>query len=103
MPGILNRVGSAELRADKAKPGGFYLDRAPRGTVYAPGTGTPVWGGLTSAQTAAIMRGLAGIHLIGGDVVEVAPAYDHANITALAAAHVAYEIIALWGWTRRVA
>jgi agmatinase len=69
--------------------------------AYAPGTGTPVWNGLTSAQAAAFLRGLAGINLVGGDVVEVSPPFDHAAITAVAAAHVAMELICLWGWTRR--
>ena len=69
--------------------------------AYAPGTGTPVWGGLTTAQVAAVLRELAGINLVGGDVVEVSPPYDHASITALAGAHVAYDLIALWGWNRR--
>ena len=69
--------------------------------AYAPGTGTPVWGGLTSAQSAIFLRDLAGIDLVGGDVVEVSPPFDHASITAVAAAHVAQELICLWGWTRR--
>ena len=69
--------------------------------AFAPGTGTPVWGGLTSAEAAAILRDLAGIDLKGGDVVEVSPPYDHAEITAVAGAHVAVELICLWGWTRR--
>lgn len=69
--------------------------------AFAPGTGTPVWGGLSSAQAAALLRGLAGITLVGGDVVEVSPPYDHAAITAVAGAHVAMELICLWGWTRR--
>lgn len=69
--------------------------------AFAPGTGTPVWGGLSTAQIAPILRGLAGINLVGCDVVEVAPPYDHAGVTALAAAHVAYDLIALWGWNRR--
>lgn len=68
--------------------------------AHAPGTGTPVWGGLSSREAAAILRGLAGINLVGGDVVEVSPPYDHANITAVAAAHVAMELICLWGWRR---
>jgi agmatinase len=68
--------------------------------AFAPGTGTPVWGGLSSAQAAALLRGLAGIDLVGGDVVEVSPPYDHAAITAVAAAHVATELICLWGWRR---
>lgn len=69
--------------------------------AFAPGTGTPVWGGLASWQAAALLRGLAGINLVGGDVVEVSPPYDHAGITAVAGAHVAMELICLWGWTRR--
>jgi len=69
--------------------------------AHAPGTGTPVWGGLSSAQAAIILRDLAGINLVGGDVVEVSPPFDHGNITAVAGAHVAMELICLWGWTRR--
>ncbi|SIO23782.1 agmatinase [Rhodovulum sp. ES.010] len=69
--------------------------------AFAPGTGTPVWGGLTSAQAAAMLRGLAGIDLKGGDVVEVSPPYDPSGITAVAGAHVVTELICLWGWTRR--
>jgi agmatinase len=62
---------------------------------YAPGTGTPVCGGLTSHQALQILRGLAGIDVIGMDVVEVAPAYDIAEITALAAASLAMEMLYL--------
>lgn len=63
--------------------------------AYAPGTGTPVPGGLTSAQALEIVRNLNGVNLIGADVVEVAPSYDHAEITSLAAAHVACDLICL--------
>lgn len=69
--------------------------------AYAPGTGTPVWGGLTSAQAAIILRDIAGINLVGGDVVEVSPPFDTGGATAIAAAHIAMEMICLWGWTRR--
>lgn len=69
--------------------------------AYAPGTGTPVWGGLTSAQAARILRDIAGIDMIGGDVVEVSPPFDPAGITAIAGAHVALELICLWCWPRR--
>ncbi|MBM3603462.1 MAG: agmatinase [Alphaproteobacteria bacterium] len=69
--------------------------------AFAPGTGTPVWGGLASWQAAALLRGLAGIDLIGGDVVEVSPPYDTTGATAIAGAHVAVELIALFGWNRR--
>ena len=61
----------------------------------APGTGTPEAGGLTSRELLGILRGLRGVRLVGGDVVEVAPAYDHAEITAIAASHVVYELISL--------
>jgi agmatinase len=69
--------------------------------AFAPGTGTPVWGGLATWQAAMILRDLAGLRLIGGDVVEVAPAYDTTGATAIAGAHVAVELLSLWGWTRR--
>lgn len=64
--------------------------------AFAPGTGTPVAGGLSSAQAISIMKGLAGIDFAGMDVVEVAPAYDAGEITALAAAHLAHEWLALF-------
>ncbi len=63
--------------------------------AYAPGTGTPVAGGLSTSQALRIMRGLAGLDLIGMDIVEVAPAYDHAEITALAAATLGLEFLYL--------
>ena len=69
--------------------------------AYAPGTGTPVWGGLTSAQAAIMLRDLAGVNLTGGDVVEVSPPFDPTGATAVAAAHVAMEIICLWAFSRR--
>ena len=61
--------------------------------AYAPGTGTPVVGGLTTDRALKILRGLVGINLIGMDVVEVAPSYDHAEITALAAATLGLEML----------
>ncbi|MCE0504584.1 agmatinase [Roseivivax sp. GX 12232] len=69
--------------------------------AFAPGTGTPVWGGLSSGQAAICLRDLAGLPLVGGDVVEISPPYDTTGATAVAGAHVAMEIICLWGWTRR--
>ncbi len=66
----------------------------------APGTGTPVWGGLHSWQAAAMLRDLAGINLVGGDIVEVSPPYDTTGATAIAGAHVAYELICLYHWAR---
>jgi agmatinase len=63
--------------------------------AHAPGTGTPEAGGLTSRELLEILRGLDGANLIGADVVEVAPAYDHAEITSIAASHVAYDLVSL--------
>ncbi len=60
--------------------------------AHAPGTGTPEAGGLTSRELLEILRGLADCHLVSADLVEVAPAYDHAEITSVAASHTAYEL-----------
>ena len=68
--------------------------------AFAPGTGTPVWGGLSSGQAAALLRGLAGINLVGGDFVEVSPPFDSGDVTAVAGAHVAMELLCLWQWAR---
>src|SRR6202030_2442424 len=63
--------------------------------AFAPGTGTPEIGGLATWQAQAILRRLAGLDFRGMDVVEVSPPYDHAEITALAAATFAWEYLAL--------
>ncbi len=63
--------------------------------AHAPGTGTPEAGGLTSRELLGVLRGLAGLDIVGADLVEVAPAYDHAEMTGIAAAHVAYDVLAL--------
>ena len=68
---------------------------------FAPGTGTPEPGGLTSRELLAIVRGLDGTNVVGGDVVEVSPAYDHAEITGIAAANLAYEYCSLFARARR--
>ncbi len=60
---------------------------------HAPGTGTPEAGGMTSRELLAMIRALRAVNLVGADVVEVAPAYDHAQLTAIAASHITYEII----------
>ncbi len=69
--------------------------------AFAPGTGTPVWGGLTSAQAAMMLRGLAGIDMVGGDVVEVSPPFDTTGATAIAGAHLAVELMCLYCAARR--
>jgi agmatinase len=63
--------------------------------AFAPGTGTPESGGLSSRELLSVLRGLTGLHLVGGDVVEVAPPYDHAEITSIAAATVVYDLLTL--------
>ncbi len=63
--------------------------------AHAPGTGTPEIAGLTSRELVNIIRGLRGLNLVGADIVEVAPAYDHAEITSLAAATIAFEMVNL--------
>jgi len=69
--------------------------------AYAPGTGTPVCGGLSSFQALEIIRGLAGINVVGMDVVEVAPAYDVGEVTALAGATLAAEFLCLYAANSR--
>lgn len=61
--------------------------------AFAPGTGTPEIGGLTTIQAQALRRGLAGLNLIGGDVVEVSPPFDPTGNTALVGATMLYEIV----------
>lgn len=63
--------------------------------AFAPGTGTPEMGGLTSRELLGLLRALRGLPLVGGDVVEVAPVYDHAEITCVAAATVAFDLVTM--------
>jgi agmatinase len=84
---VLTRVGDAPVYVS--------VDIDVLDPAHAPGTGTPEAGGLTSRELLALLRGLAPALVVGADVVEVAPAYDHAEITAIAAAHVLYELVTL--------
>ena len=63
--------------------------------VYAPGTGTPEVGGITTLEAQQLLRGLKGLNLIGGDVVEVAPPLDNTGNTALVGATMMFEILTL--------
>jgi agmatinase len=63
--------------------------------AHAPGTGTPEAGGLTSRELLNTLRGLVGLNVVGADIVEVSPAYDHAELTGIAAAHVGYELLSV--------
>ncbi|ALE73927.1 agmatinase [Pseudonocardia sp. EC080610-09] len=69
--------------------------------AHAPGTGTPEAGGLTTRELLHVLRSLVGVDVVGADVVEVAPAYDHAEITGIAAAHVAYELLSVLAANRK--
>jgi agmatinase len=68
--------------------------------AFAPGTGTPVPGGITSREALGLLRSLAGVRLVGMDVVEVCPAFDHADVTSHLAAHLLYEGLALLAVSR---
>ena len=89
---IRERVGDAPVYVS--------IDIDALDPAFAPGTGTPEAGGMTSREMVGILRGLRGLDLAGADIVEVAPAYDHAEITAVAASHIAYELIALFATDR---
>jgi agmatinase len=89
---------AAKIQAAAAgQPAYLSIDIDTLDPAFAPGTGTPEIGGLASWQLQAILRRLTGIDFIGMDVVEVAPAYDVAEITALAAATVVWEYLSLIG------
>ncbi len=82
-----------EVAAARAGDAPVYLtfDIDALDPAFAPGTGTPVPGGLSSHQALEFVRGLGGLDLVGMDLVEVSPPFDHAEITALAAAHLAHD------------
>ena len=84
---IVERVGDLPLY--------LSIDIDVLDPAFAPATGTPEAGGFTSRELLGILRGLRGLHLVGADIVEVAPAYDHAEITSIAAANVAYELLSV--------
>ncbi|RED53615.1 agmatinase [Aestuariispira insulae] len=88
---VLDRV--SEIVGDRKAYLTFDIDCLD--PAYAPGTGTPVAGGLTSHQALSIVRGFGDLNLVGMDIVEVAPAYDHAEITAIAAATLAHDYLCL--------
>ncbi len=69
--------------------------------AHAPGTGTPEAGGLTSRELLAMLRALADLDVVSADIVEVAPPYDHAELTGIAASHVAYELLSVMSFRAR--
>jgi agmatinase len=88
--GIAAAIETVRARAGTA-PVYLSFDIDALDPAFAPGTGTPVPGGLASWQALELIRGLRGLNLIGMDLVEVSPPFDHAEITALAAAHLAHD------------
>ena len=84
---IKNRVGEGPVY--------ISLDIDVVDPAFAPGTGTPECGGFSSSEILTLIRGLKGLRIIGGDVVEVAPPYDNSDITAQLAATICYEMICL--------
>lgn len=85
---VRNRVGN--------RPVYVSIDIDVLDPAHAPGTGTPEPGGLTSRELMMILRGFDGLNLVGADVVEVCPAYDHAELTTIAAANMVYELMGLF-------
>lgn len=84
---IHDRVGDAPLYVS------IDIDVLDPG--FAPATGTPEAGGMTSRELLEVLRGLAELKIVSADIVEVSPAYDHAGITAVAAANAAYELVTI--------
>ena len=94
---ILGVGGAIEAIVERVEHLPVYLsvDIDVLDPAFAPGTGTPEAGGLSNRELLRVLRGLTSINLIGGDLVEVAPAYDHAEITSIAAATVIFDLITL--------
>ncbi len=92
--GVAEVVGRLRARIGDA-PVYVSVDIDVLDPAHAPGTGTPEAGGLTSRELLALVRGLRTANVVGGDVVEVSPAYDHAEITSIAAAHVLYDLVTI--------
>ncbi len=89
--------GMAERIAGRVgdRPAYVSVDIDVLDPAHAPGTGTPEAGGLTSRELLSVLRSFTKLNLVGADIVEVAPAYDHAQITGIAAAHVGYELLSV--------
>ncbi|WP_372892679.1 agmatinase [Rhodosalinus sp.] len=98
-----NGVGAVVAQVRRivgAGPAYLSFDIDALDPAFAPGTGTPVWGGLASWQASALLQGLAGLDIRGGDVVEVSPPFDTTGATAVAGAHAAMELLCLIGQAR---
>ena len=101
---LVRQVGPEPDRQGCDAGGDESLDvvlAGPFDPAHAPGTGTPEAGGLTSRELLNTLRGLVGLNIVGADIVEVSPPYDHAEITGIAAAHVAYELLSVLARNRQ--
>lgn len=94
---VLGVDGAIDAILDRAAHLPVYLsvDIDVLDPAFAPGTGTPEAGGLTSRELLRLLRGLGNLNLVAADVVEVAPAYDHAEMTSIAAATVIFDLVTL--------
>ena len=90
--GVAAAIEKMKARVGK-RPMYISIDIDVLDPAHAPGTGTPEAGGLTSRELLYLLRATAGMNVVGADIVEVAPAYDHAQITGIAASHAMYELI----------
>ncbi len=99
---VLGVNGAIDAIVDRAEHLPVYLsvDIDVLDPAFAPGTGTPEAGGLTSRELLRVLRGLGNLNLVAADVVEVAPAYDHAEMTSIAAATVIFDLITLMARAR---
>jgi agmatinase len=100
--GVAGLVERIRQRVGVDRPVYVSVDIDVLDPAHAPGTGTPEAGGLSSRELLATLRSFAQLNLVGADIVEVAPAYDHAQITGIAAAHVGYELLSARAASRAV-
>ena len=89
--GILERV----LHRVQDSPVYVSIDIDVLDPAFAPATGTPEAGGMTSRELLGVLGGMRSTNIVGADIVEVSPAYDHAEITAVAAANLGYELVSM--------
>jgi agmatinase len=93
----LGVAGTVARMRERLGQGSVYvsIDIDVLDPAHAPATGTPEAGGMTSRELLGVIRGIAGLEVVSADIVEVSPPFDHAEITGIAAAHVAYELLSV--------
>lgn len=93
--GIKGVIEKIRQRVGTSTPIYISIDIDVLDPAFAPGTGTPEAGGFSSRELLNLLRGFRGLSVVGADVVEVAPAYDHAEITSMAASTLCFELMSL--------